>query len=127
MHVERGTVMKFKTYKAARNYLISRVEKVGVDVRDINFDLLMSDMFRGKGVGADFELELRPISDTFAITVKALRIPRRGTVSDEQWEAAVRRLGAYMGMCYTAGDADGLARDIVEYAMFANHMLEGAL
>lgn len=119
--------MKFKTYKAARNYLVARVEKVGIDVRDINIDSLMSDMFKGSGVGADFELELRPLSDTFTSTVRALRIPRRGTVCDKHWEAAVRRLGAYMGIYYTAADADGLERDLVEYALFANRMLEGAL
>lgn len=119
--------MKFKTYKAARNYLIARVENVGIDVRDVNFDLLMSDLFRGKGVGADFELELRPRQDTFSAIVRGLRIPRRGTVGDGQWEAAVRRMGAYMGIYYTAGDADGLARDLVEHALFANHMLEEAL
>lgn len=119
--------MKFKTYKAARNYLIARTEKVGIDVRDVNFDLLMSELFRGSGVGANFELELRPSSDTFAAIVRALRIPRRGTMCDECWEAAVRRLGAYMGTFYTADDADGLARDIAEHALFAKHMLEGAL
>lgn len=119
--------MKFKTYKAARNYLVARVERVGIDVRDVNLDSLMSDLFRCSGVGADFELELRPHLDTFAATVRALRIPRRGTVKDEQWEAVVRRLGAYMGVFYTATDADGLARDVVEHGLFANHMLEEAL
>lgn len=119
--------MKFKTYKAARNYLIARVEKVGIDVRDVNLDLLMNDLFRGRGVGADFELELCSVQDTFPAVVRALRIPRRGTVADEQWEATVRRLGAYMGVFYTATDADGLARDIAEHVLFARHMLEGAL
>lgn len=119
--------MKFKTYKAARNYLIARVEKVGIDVRDVNIDLLMNDLFRGRGVGADFELELRPFSNSFAATVRALRIPRRGTVGDENWEAAMRRLGAYMGVSYTAGDADGLAQDLVEHALFANHMVREGL
>lgn len=119
--------MIFKTYKAARNYLIARIEKVGIDVRDVNVDMLMTDLFRGKGVGADFELELIPSLDTFAATVRALRIPRRGEVRDECWEASVRRLGAYMGAPYTAGDAEGLARDIEEYALFAQHMLEEAL
>ena len=119
--------MKFKTYKAARNYLIARIEKVGIDVRDVNLDLLMSDLFRGKGVGTDFELELRPLQDTFLATVRALRIPRRGTVGDEHWEAAVRRLGASMGVSYTATDADGLARDVAEHALFAQHMAEEAL
>lgn len=119
--------MKFKTYKAARNYLIARIEKVGIDVRDVNLDSLMNDLFRGTGVGDDFELELRHLRDTFSPTVKALRVPRRGTVSDEHWEAAVRRLGAYMGIYYTAGDADALERDVVEHALFAQRMMEGAL
>lgn len=119
--------MKFKTYKAARNYLVTHIEKVGVDVRDVNLDLLVNELFRGRGVGADFELELRPIQDTFPAVVRSLRISRRGTVSDKQWEAAVRRLGAYMGIYYTAGDADGLARDLAEHGLFARHMLEGAL
>lgn len=119
--------MKFKTYKAARNYLIARIEKAGIDVRDVNLDSLMSDLFRGNGVGADFELELRPLQDTFSATVRALRIPRRGTVGDVQWEKAVRRLGVYMGVFYTAADADGLARDVAEHALFAKHMLEEAL
>lgn len=116
--------MKFKTYKAARNYLIARIEKVGIDVRDVNLDLLMNDLFRGTGVGADFELELHPVQDTFLAIVRALRIPRRGTVSDEQWEATVRRLGSYMGVFYTAADADGLARDVAEHALFAKYMQE---
>lgn len=119
--------MKFKTYKAARNYLITRIEAVGVDVRDVNLDLLMNDLFRGRGVGADFELTLRPAQDTFSAVVRALRIPRRGTVGDEQWEATVRRLGEYMGVFYTATDADGLARDIAEHGLFARHMLEEGL
>lgn len=119
--------MKFKSYKAAKNYLVARIEKVGIDVRDVNIDMLMCDLFKGSGVGADFELELQPVSDTFSATVRALRIPRRGTVCDKHWEAAVRRLGAYMGVCYTAGDADGLARDIEEHAVFAQHIVEGAL
>ena len=119
--------MKFKTYKAAKNYLINRVEKVGIDVRDINLDSLTSSLFKGKGVGADFELELQPLPDTFTPTVRALRIPRRGTMSDEQWDATVRRLGAYMGIYYTAADADGLERDLVEYALFTDYMLRGAL
>ena len=119
--------MKFKTYKAAKNYLVARIEKVGIDVRDVNLDLLMSELFRGTGVGADFELELRPAQDTFSATVKALRIPRRGTVGDVQWEAAVRRLGSYMGVFYTATDADGLACDVAEHCLFARHMLEEAL
>lgn len=119
--------MKFKTYKAARNYLITRVEKTGLNVRDLNLDLLMSDLFTGRGVGADFELELRPAQDTFTSILKSLRIPRRGTVSDEHWKAAVRRFGAYMGVSYTATDADGLARDLAEQFLFAQHMLEEAL
>lgn len=119
--------MKFKTYKAARNYLINRIEKVGIDVRDVNLDLLMSELFRGRGVGADFELELRSNQDTFSATVRALHIPRRGTVRDEQWEATVRRLGMYMGVFYTATDADGLARDVAEHGLFAHHMLMEAL
>lgn len=119
--------MKFKTYKAARNYLIARIEKVGVDVRDVNLDRFMSDLFRGRGVGSNFELELRSHQDTFLATVRALRIPRRGTVGDDHWEAAVRRMGAYMGIYYTAGDADGLARDVADHALFAKYMLEEAL
>ena len=119
--------MKFKTYKAAKNYLIDRVEKIGIDVRDINIDMLMCDLFKGSGVGTDFELELQPSSDTFPATVRALRVPRRGTVCDKCWEATMRRLGDYMGMYYMAGDADGLARDIKQQAMFAQHMVEEAL
>ena len=119
--------MNFKTYKAAKNYLINRVEKVGIDVRDINLDSLMNDLFVGEGVGVDFELELRSLDDVFSTTVRALRVPRRGTVSDEQWEAAVRRLGAYMGTYYAEGDADDLERELVENALFAQHMVEEAL
>lgn len=119
--------MKFKTYKAAKNYLINRIEKVGLDVRDVNLDSLMNNLFEGKGFGVDFEVKQRPLSDTFSATVRALRVPRRGTVSDRQWEAAVRRLGAYMGIHYTADDADGLERDLVEHALFAQHMLQEAL
>lgn len=119
--------MKFKTYKAARNYLIARIERVGIDVRDINLDSLMSDLFKGSGVGADFELELRPLSDAFAATVRALRIPRRGSMSDDHWEAVVRRLGAYMGVFYTAETPDELAHDIEEHGLFAKYMLEEAL
>jgi hypothetical protein len=127
MHVERRTAMKFKTYKAAKNHLINRIEKVGIDVRDVNLDSLMNDLFVGEGVGVDFELKLRSFGESFSATVRALRIPRRGTVSDEHWEAAVRRLGAYMGIYYTAADADGLERDLVEHALFAQHMVEEAL
>lgn len=116
--------MKFKTYKAARNYLIARIEKVGINVRDVNLDLLMSDLFTGRGVGADFELELRPHQDTFSAVVRALRIPHRGTVGDEQWEATVRRLGGYMGVFYTATNADELACAVAEHGLFAKHMLE---
>lgn len=119
--------MKFKTYKAAKNYLVDRVEKIGIDVRDINIDMLMCDLFKGSGVGADFELELHSPSDTFPATVRALRVPRRGTVCDKCWEATMRRLGDYMGMYYMAGDADGLARDIKQQAMFAQHMVKEAL
>lgn len=119
--------MKFKTYKAARNHIIACIEKAGIDVRDINIDLLMSDLFRGRGVGVDFELEQHPLSDTFTPIVRALRIPRRGTVSDKHWEATVRRLGAYMGVFYTAGDPDELARDITEHGLFAQFMMKEAL
>lgn len=119
--------MKFKTYKAARNYLIARIEKVEIDVRDVNLDRLMTEVFRGKGVGNDFELELRTHQNSFSAILRALRIPRRGTVGDRQWEAAVRRLGAYMGMYYAADDADGLARELADQALFAHHMAEEAL
>ena len=119
--------MKFKTYKAARNYLITRIEKVGVDVRDVNLDRLMTEMFIGRGVGDDFELELRARQNTFPAILRALRIPHRGTVSDEQWMTIVRRMGMYMGICYAADDADGLARDVAEHALFAKYMSEEAL
>lgn len=119
--------MKFKTYKGARNYLISRVEAVGVDVRDINLDRLATEMFIGKGVGDNFELELRARQNAFPAILRALRIPRRGTVSDEHWATAARRMGAYMGTSYAAEDADGLARELADQAMFAQHMAEEAL
>lgn len=119
--------MKFKTYKAAKNYLVARIEEVGVDVRDINVEQLMSRLFKGRGIGANFELELRALPNTFPLTVEALRIPRRGTVSDECWEAAVRRLGAYMGTYYAADDADALAAELVDQALFARYMAEEAL
>lgn len=119
--------MKFKTYKAARNYLVTRVETVGVDVRDVNLDRLMTEVFRGKGVGDDFELELRARQNAFPAILRALRIPRRGTVSDEHWTTVVRRMGMYMGTFYAADDADGLARELADQAMFAQHMVEGAL
>lgn len=119
--------MKFKTYKAARNYLVTRVESVGVEVRDVNLDRLMIETFIGTGVGNNFELTLRTRQNTFPAIVRALRIPRRGTVSDEQWTTAVRRLGAYMGTYYAAEDADGLARELADQALFAQHMAEEAL
>lgn len=119
--------MKFKTYKAARNYLVTRVEGVGVDVRDVNLDRLMIEVFRGSGVGNDFELELRARQDTFPAILRALRIPRRGTVSDEHWAATVRRMGMYMGTFYAAEDADGLARELEDQALFAQHMAGEAL
>lgn len=119
--------MKFKTYKAARNYLITRIEKLGIDVRDISLDSLMSVLFVGKGVGVDFELELRSLDETFSATLRALRIPRRGTVSDEHWTRAVRRLGGYMGTYYAAEDADALAVELKDQALFAQLMVEGAL
>lgn len=119
--------MKFKSYKAARNYLITRIESVGVDVRDVNLDLLMTKVFIGKGVGNDFELELHARQDTFQAILRALRIPRRGTVSEEQWTTTVRRMGEYMGTFYVADDADGLARELVDQALFNQHMLEEAL
>ena len=119
--------MKFKTYKAARNYLVARVEGVGVEVRDINIDRLMTEMFTGKGVGDDFELELRARQNTFPAILRALRIPRRGTVSDEHWATAVRRLGAYMGTNYAAEDADGLAVELADQALFAQHLAGEAL
>lgn len=119
--------MKFKTYKAAKGYLITRVEGVGIDVRDINFDRLMIEAFRANGVGDNFELELRARQNTFPAILRALRIPCRGTVSDEQWEATVRRLGAYMGIYYAADDADELACELANQALFAQHMAEEAL
>lgn len=119
--------MKFKTYKAARNYLVTRIATVGVDVRDVNLDRLMIDLFDGKGVGDDFELELHARQDTFSAILRALRIPRRGTVSDERWTTAVRRMGAYMGTYYAAEDADGLARELADQVLFAQHMAEEAL
>ena len=119
--------MKFKTYKAARNYLVTRVEGAGVDVRDVNLDQLAIEMFRSKGVGNNFELELRARQNTFPAILRALRIPRRGTVADEQWTTAVRRLGAYMGTYYAAEDADGLARELADQALFSQHMAEEAL
>lgn len=119
--------MKFKTYKAARNYLITRVEAVGVDVRDVNIDRLMIEVFKGRGVGNNFELELRARQNTFPDILRALRIPRRGTVADEQWTTAVRRLGTYMGLFYEAEDADGLARELADQALFSQYMAEEAL
>jgi len=119
--------MKFKTYKAARNYLVTRIEAVGVDVRDVNVDCLMIDLFKCKGAGDDFELELHARQDTFSAILRALRILRRGTVSDEQWTTTVRRMGMYMGISYAADDADGLARELVDQALFTQHMMEGAL
>lgn len=119
--------MKFKTYKAARNYLITRVEATGIDVRDVNIDRLMIEVFKGKGVGNNFELELRARQNTFPAILRALRIPRRGTVADEQWTTAVRRLGAYMGTYYAAEDADGLARELADQALFSQHMAKEAL
>lgn len=119
--------MKFKTYKAARNYLIGRIETVGVDVKDVNVDRLMTETFIGNGVGNDFELTLRARQNTFPAVLRALRIPRRGTVSDEQWATTVRRMGAYMGMFYAAEDADGLARELADQALFAQHIAEEAL
>lgn len=119
--------MKFKTYKAARNYLITRVEATGIDVTDVNVDRLMIEVFKGKGVGNNFELELRARQNTFPAILRALRIPRRGTVCDKHWEAAVRRLGAYMGTYYAAEDADGLARELADQALFSQYMAEEAL
>lgn len=119
--------MKFKTYKAARNYLITRIEAVGVDVRDINLDRLMTETFIGRGVGIDFELEMVPHQDTFSAILRSLRIPRRGTVSDEHWTTAVRRLGRYMDTFYAAEDADALALELRDQALFAQYMAEEAL
>lgn len=119
--------MKFKTYKAAKNYLIARIETVGVDVRDVNLDRLMTELFIGKGVGDNFELELRARQNTLPAILRALRIPRRGTVSDEHWTTAVRRMGMYMGTSYAAEDADELAAELADQALFAQHMMEEAL
>ena len=119
--------MKFKTYKAARNHLVTRIEAVGVDVKDINLDRLMTETFIGRGMGANFELEQVPQQDTFSAILRALRIPRRGTVSDEHWTAAVRRLGGYMGTCYAAEDADALATELKDQALFAQFLSEEAL
>lgn len=119
--------MKFKTYKAARNYLIARVEAAGVDVKDINLDRLMTEMFTGTGHGANFELEPAPRQDAFSPILRALRIPPRGTVSDEHWMTAVRRLGGYMGTYYAAEDADALATELRDQALFAQFMAEEAL
>lgn len=119
--------MKFKTYKAARNYLITRIEAVGVDVRDINVDRLMTETFTSRGTGVNFELELVPLQDAFSATLRALHIPRRGTVSDERWLASVRRLGGYMGTFYAAEDADALAVELRDQALFAQFLLEEAL
>ena len=119
--------MKFKTYKAARNYLVTRIEHAGVDVKDINFDKLMTETFTSRGIGSNFELELVPLQDTFSATLRALRIPRRGTVADEHWMAAVRRLGVYMGTYYAAEDADALAVELRDQALFAQFMAEEAL
>nr|DAJ29399.1 MAG TPA: protease [Caudoviricetes sp.] len=119
--------MKFKTQKAARNYLITRTEMLGIDVRDINIDQLVTEVFICKGVGDNFELEFRTGQHVFPRILKALRIPRRGTVCDRCWTKTVRRLGAYMGMSYTAEDADELTVELKEQAMFAQHMMEEAL
>ena len=119
--------MKFKTYKAARNYLVTRVETVGVDVKDINLDRLMIEMFTYSGLGSNFEFELVPSQDTFSAILRALRIPRRGTVTDEQWTTSMRRLGAYMGTYYAAEDADALAVELKDQALFAQFMVEEAL
>ena len=119
--------MKFKTYKAARNYLVTRIESVGVDVKDVNLDRLMTETFIGRGIGANFELELVPRQDTFSAILRALRIPRRGTVSDAHWTTAVRRLGEYMGTHYAAEDADALAVELRDQALFAQFMVEEAL
>ena len=119
--------MKFKTYKAAKNYLITRVEIAGVNVKDVNIDRLTTEVFIGTGVGDDFELELRTPQNMFPAILRALRIPRRDTVTDKQWTTAVRRMGTYMGICYDAEDADGLARELADQALFSNHMLKEAL
>ena len=96
-------------------------------VRDVNLDLLTNDLFVGKGVGDEFELELAPCQDTFPSILRALRIPRRGTVSDEHWTMAVRRLGGYMGTYYEAEDADALAAELRYQALFTQFMVEEAL
>lgn len=119
--------MKFKTYKAARNYLITSVEAAGIDVRDVNIERLMIELFKRKCVGHDFEFELRVPQDTFPPLLRALRTPRRGTVSDECWTTTVRRIGMYMGMFYDAEDADGLACELADQVMFARYMVEEAL
>lgn len=119
--------MKFKTQKAARNHLITRVEMAGIDVRDINIDQLTTKLFTCKGVGDNFELEFRTHQNTFPEVLRALRIPRRGTVCDKCWTAAVRRIGSYTGMSYAAEDADSLATELADQALFAQHMLEEAL
>jgi hypothetical protein len=119
--------MKFKTYKAARNYLIARIEAIGVNIKDINLDRLMTETFTGKGMGANFELELVPRQDTFSAILRALRIPRRGTVTDEHWTTVVRRLGGYMGTYYAAEDADALAVELRDQALFSQFMMEEAL
>lgn len=119
--------MKFKTHKAARNYLVTRVEMAGINVKDINLDQLITEMFISRGRGTNFELELVPRQDTLLAILRALRIPRRGTVSDEHWTAAVKRLAAYTGMYYIAEDADALATELGEQALFAQFMMEEAL
>ena len=119
--------MKFKTYKAARNYLITCIERVGVDAKDINVDRLMTETFTSRGMGVNFELELVPRQDAFSATLRALRIPRRGTVTDEHWTTAMRRLGGYMGTYYAADDADALATELRDQALFAQFMAEEAL
>lgn len=119
--------MKFKTQKAARNYLIARIEMLKIDVRDINIDQLVTEVFTCKGVGNNFELELRTGQHLFPCVLKALRIPRRGTVCDKCWTEAVKRLGAYMGTYYAAESADELAVELKDQVMFAQYMVEGAL
>ena len=119
--------MKFKTYKSARNYLVTRIEAVGVDVKDINLDRLMTETFIGRGLGTNFELELVPRQDTFSAILRSLRIPHRGTVTDKHWMTAVRRLGEYMGTRYVAEDADALATELRDQALFAQFMVEEAL
>ena len=119
--------MKFRTYKAARNYLITRIERAGVDVKDINVDRLMTETFTSRGLGVNFELELVPRQDSFSATLRSLRIPRRGTVTDEHWMTAMRRLGGYVGMYYAADDGDALAAELRDNALFAQFMVEEAL